>query len=97
MHIVPHTPAVAGRHPLSSKRPSPNTPNTPDAAPDPAPEPLTDDPPDATPACGWFGSSLELRQGLEVVELRESGPRRHPIVGRAAVGPRWPPGTPALP
>lgn len=79
MQIVPHTPAAAGSHPLSSKRPPPD-------APDPAPEPLTDDPPDATPACGWFGSSLELRQGLEVVELRETGPRRHPFVGRGTPG-----------
>ncbi len=39
-------------------------------APPLVPEPPADDPPDPSPACGWFGSSQELRQGLEVVELR---------------------------
>lgn len=87
MQIVPHTPAAAGHRSLSSKRPPPNIPDSaPDSASDPAPEPLADDPPDATPACGWFGSSLELRQGLEVVELRETGPRRHAFVGRRTPG-----------
>lgn len=35
-------------------------------------EPLEPPPPLQAPApqeCGWFGSSLELREGLEVMEL----------------------------
>lgn len=94
MQIIQHTPAAAGSHSLSLKRPPPAGP---DPAQDPAPEPSADDPPDATPTCGWFGSSLELQQGLEVVELRETGPRRHPFVARAAAGARWPLGAPAGP
>ena len=90
MQHIQRTPVAGGIRHAFLKAPTSDTPA-------PAPEPLTDDLPDSSATCGWFGSSLELRQGLEVVELRETGPRRHPVVAPAAAGPRWPPGAPALP